>query len=458
MIYRMQQSTDQDTQAIRSIITLTVSTKLSENGFSLDELVFKTKELFERRGIAGFVALLLELVDARIAAGLNQDQAWHPRPCCAQPNYELRDRAPRRFRTSIGTIRITWRRVRCRNCGRTLIPLREFLGLVRYQSKSAELEKVLTEIISEQNYRRTTRHLDVIGMIPVPRSTAHRWVTLSACDELQPPSARLDCLMADGTGYKRRPDPLAGKDNKGELRVALGVTRGGTVVPLGAYSGDSWETIGQALQTHYDRPGRLADVLVSDGEPGLAEGLAPLIEEAQRCQWHGVHDLDRQLWLNDAPREERRRLQHELAGIIDIQLPAEDFERVAEDDRVGIKQTTDAAETKLDELVQELIRKGYRSAASYVANAKDRLFTYVRRWLRCGIVSPRVSSLIERLMRELGRRLKRIAFGWSEAGAAKMARIIIKRVTSAGQWEAYWRDRLRITDNVSLKYEGVKAT
>jgi len=29
-----------------------------------------------------------------------------------------------------------------------------------------------------------------------------------------------------------------------------------------------------------------------------------------------------------------------------------------------------------------------------------------------------------------------------------MARIIIKRFTSPGQWEKYWRDRLRIHDNV----------
>ncbi len=64
--------------------------------------------------------------------------------------------------------------------------------------------------------------------------------------------------------------------------------------------------------------------------------------------------------------------------------------------------------------------------------------------------------LIERTMRELGRRLKRMAFGWSEEGAAKMARIIIKRFTSAGRWEKYWRDRLRIQDNVMLVLRSIK--
>jgi len=64
--------------------------------------------------------------------------------------------------------------------------------------------------------------------------------------------------------------------------------------------------------------------------------------------------------------------------------------------------------------------------------------------------------MIERLMRELGRRLKRMAFGWSREGAAKMARIIIKLFTSAGQWQNYWRDKLRIHDNVMLVLRSTK--
>jgi len=37
-------------------IALEVLTCTSEKGFSLDELVYRTRELFEREGLAGFVA------------------------------------------------------------------------------------------------------------------------------------------------------------------------------------------------------------------------------------------------------------------------------------------------------------------------------------------------------------------------------------------------------------------
>ena len=61
------------------------------------------------------------------------------------------------------------------------------------------------------------------------------------------------------------------------------------------------------------------------------------------------------------------------------------------------------------------------------------------------------------MMREIARRLKRMAFGWSEKGAAKMTRIIIKRFTSAVEREEYWEERIRITGNVKLAPEGIYA-
>lgn len=85
------------------------------------------------------------------------------------------------------------------------------------------------------------------------------------------------------------------------------------------------------------------------------------------------------------------------------------------------------------------------------------IFTYLERWLKTGLMTPRVSSMIERMMREIARRLKRIAFGWSPAGAAKMAPIIIKRFTSAAQWEKYWKDRLKIDGKVIMLLKEIKA-
>ena len=45
---------------------------------------------------------------------------------------------------------------------------------------------------------------------------------------------------------------------------------------------------------------------------------------------------------------------------------------------------------------------------------------------------------------------------WQD-GAAKMARIIIKRFTSVAQWETYWKDRLKIEGKVIMLLKEIKA-
>ena len=442
---------------MQTIITLDVLCATSDQGFSLDELVFRTQELFLTEGLPGVVSLILQLVDEKLSIDMMQGRTnSDPCACCSQPAYVSHDRPSRRFRTSVGDVSLRWRRVKCTRCGKTHIPLQRFLGLEPYQSKTAELEKLVTEIVSEQSYRRSSDHLNRIGRIPVPKSTAHRWVVQSECDQLDSGHETLDVLFADGTGYKRRPNPDAGITNRGELRIALGVDKKGRIVPLGAFSGQDWETIAAVVQSHVAEGKPVADILVSDGERGLIQSLGRLCNDQQRSHWHLVRDLNHTMWQNDAGKPERRHAQKHLAAIIGIELPEEDFERIREEDKEHLDQAVTEAECDIRKLITRLLDKGYQVAADYLIRACKNIFGYVRRWLETGIVTPRVSSMIERMMRELARRLKRMAFGWSEQGAAKMARIIIKRFTSAGQWEKYWREKLRIDDNVMLVLKTIK--
>ena len=442
---------------MQNIITLEVLSATSEKSFSLDELVFRTKKLFETEGLAGFVGLILGLTDERICTNMVQGEIKHSeRACCLNPKYEYHGRSNRQFRTSVGQVMIRWRRLKCTSCGKTLIPLREFLGLELYQSKTSELEKIVTELVSEQSYRRSSNHLDSIGSIPVPKSTAHRWVVQSECDRIDTGTETFDLLFADGTGYKRRPNKEADINNRGELRMALGVDKSGSIVPLGAFSGKSWDEIAAVVQGKRDDSKAVADMLVSDGESGIAQSFSDLCNSHQRCHWHCVQDLNYMMWHDKAEKIERRQMQKKLAAIIGIELPEEDFEKVEDSDKTLLAQAVAAAEYDIGKLIKKLLDRGYVTAADYLIRASKNMFSYVHRWLLTGIVGPRASSMIERMMRELARRLKRMAFGWSEESAARMARIIIKRFTSAGQWEKYWKDRLRIEDNVLLVLRSIK--
>ena len=434
---------------MQNIIALEVLTSLSKSGFSLDELVISTRQLFSEKGIPGLIELILQLLDENISIQLKQNPSLCSLPkCCDQSHYVFLDHRDRQFRTSGGLVKISWRRCRCTGCEKTVIPLREFLGISAYQSKTEELEKTVVEVVSEQSYRRGSRHLETIGNIPVPKSTAHRWVADSHCDDMDTGIETFDQLFADGTGYKKRCNKEEGTSNRGELRIALGVDRQGSVVPLGSWSGESWDEISQQIKGKRQDNQPVAEVLVSDGERGLSEALADLCNEHQRCSWHFIHDLNFTMWQAGAPKTERDAKQEELINIIGIELPEEDFQAVSSQEQEEISSKLDKARNDLERLSDYLISKGYDEAAGYVKRGGKNIFTYLERWLKTGLITPRVSSMIERMMREIARRLKRIAFGWSPAGAAKMARVIIKRFTSAAQWDEYWKSRLKIHGKV----------
>lgn len=431
---------------------------VSENGFSLDELVVKTKLLFEQKGMSAFVSFVLALVEETLLVDLcSGKKSWPWSQCCATPCLKVHDRRARSFRTSVGKVDIQWRRVICRQCGHMFIPLEKMLGIEKYQSKTAELEKMVTEIVSEQSYRRSSAHLETIGEIPVPKSSLHRWVMQSDCDEIETPDETLDLLFVDGTGYKRKPDLEQGHNNRGEVKVALGVRNDGAVVPIGTWSGERWDAISKQINEHRNNPDEpFAKLLISDAEPGMAEAFANMINGEQRCHWHAIHDLDYMMWIDKAGKGERRDTQYQLRNIIGIDVPQEDIQHVSQEEKAELTKQIEDAEEQIQRLAESLYGRGYDKAATYVRRMKNNLFTYLKFWMLSGLISPRASSMIERMMREIGRRLKRMAFGWSEKGAAKMARIIIKRFTTADQWDAYWKQKLRINDNVLLTFRGIK--
>jgi hypothetical protein len=54
-----------------------------------------------------------------------------------------------------------------------------------------------------------------------------------------------------------------------------------------------------------------------------------------------------------------------------------------------------------------------------------------------GIACPRATSIIENLIRELVLRLKKIGWNWSDAGAARMGRIVVVCRYGHAEWEEY---------------------
>jgi len=72
--------------------------------------------------------------------------------------------------------------------------------------------------------------------------------------------------------------------------------------------------------------------------------------------------------------------------------------------------------------------------------------------LLLGIACPKASSFIERKMRKLGRRIKKLAYNWKEEGLNKVTNIQLKIFASSEEWEKYWREKMDFDQNVLLNF------
>jgi transposase-like protein len=314
---------------------------------------------------------------------------------------------------------------------------------------------VAVETFSEQSYRRGTSNFSTIGVVPVPRSTGQRWVMESKSGSCDQQHEKLQVIMADATGFNRRPDAIKGVDNQGEVRVSIGLTREGSWVALGAHTEKNWEQIAAELRDRVGSAGQKPELAVLDGGRGMAEAFSTVANRVQRCEWHLVHQLRFALYDDGVKKPDQQPHLEKLAAILQVQTPAGELEKIQPEQRAGLEKKLFGIAAEMDGLIAELERGGHDHAATYLKSAQGHTFRWLAFWLKTGFRCPRTTSHLERLMREIGRRLKKIAFGWSEQGAAQMTRILIRRIVNTEEWETHWKKVLRLDDKVKILFRSV---
>jgi hypothetical protein len=85
-----------------------------------------------------------------------------------------------------------------------------------------------------------------------------------------------------------------------------------------------------------------------------------------------------------------------------------------------------------------------------------RLFTNIELWLKTGVIAPKTISLLERVFREIARRLKRTAWGCSDEAVTNISKMIMIRQYSRDKWEKYWKEKLGIKGYFDIQIQSVK--
>ena len=344
--------------------------------------------------------------------------------------------------TVFGKLKLPIRVAQCRTCGARYSPLLDALKMMPYSRKESNFEHEVIEAVIDTNYRRLIegRSIDIsLGGI-------HNLVVgsdIGQPDEVCVDVDDLSAIMADGTGYKRQ------KGKKGELRSVIGVTATGQVEPLGTFANTQWSEIEQIIKERFKETKACGIPFIYDGEPGLDNFLSE-VAESQRCAWHGPRGLYHSLWEDGLKKKDSQPQINNLKHLIGIELPRTDYELIKDQDRQAVEQKYQSSKTEIIELINTFRKKGYHHGAAYLESLSQRIFTNVEIWLKTGVIAPKTISLLERIFREIGRRIKRIAWGWSDKTVSKLSHMIILKKYSKEKWEKYWKQKLGIEGNFSI--------
>ena len=446
-------------------ITITLQYDLAIGKVNLNEIVYELKELRDPL-MLNILEQILRGYDDLISERLSQTDIYpskarkglgrHVRKDDPEGRFcrgrKIRKRGyrskPRRISTVFGKLDLPIRRGECCNCGSVYSPLLDALQVGRYSHKEMNFEYEVIEALIDTNYRRLIdgRSIDIsLGGI-------HNIVVGSDIDEtfLGPVSTEdLSAIMADGTGVKQH------QGRKGELRAVVGITKGGSVEPLGSFTNTEWPEIERTIKERIKEAELYNIPFIYDGEPGLDDFLSD-VAESQRCTWHGPRGLYHALWEDGLKKKESQPETDKINQLIGIELPEGDFEILKEEDKEQVKTKYEGSKSGIKELIKTFREKGYGHGASYLENLSERLFTNIELWLRTGIIAPKTTSLLERLFREIGRRLKRIAWGWSDKAVTNISKMIMIRQYSRDKWEQYWKEKLGIKGYFNIEIGAVK--
>lgn len=358
---------------------------------------------------------------------------------------------PRVIKTVFGDLKLNLREVECLKCKARFCPLLNALEIEHYERKEGNFEHEVIEAVIDTNYRRLIegRSID-ISLGGVHNIVVQNNINDQFTKEI--PIQHFSGMAGDGTDIKQY------RGSKGALRIIIGLDANNRVVPVGSWVNTPWQNIEEDIKKRLNVNEKYNIPLIYDGEPGLEHFLSDVVVNSQRCIWHAPRGLYHSLWEDGLKKANSEEYQAQLKHLVAIEIPEQDYELIKDEDKNLIKTQLEESKKELNNLIETFEQKGYTHATAYLQSLAKNVWSYVDLWLQTGVVCPKTTSLLERIFRELGRRLKKIAWGWSDPVALNISKMILIKKYSRDQWEEFWKNKLGIKGAFMIKIASVKVT
>jgi hypothetical protein len=430
---------------------------------NLNEIVYKVDEMADqllRQVVEKLAEAYQEEVVERLRPGHSSSEraglgrhslkGAQNKPCsCRKVRLKGFRATPRCINGKFGQLRIRLQVVECLGCGKRFSPLLDALGIEPYAGHEDVLENAVVDAVIDTNYRRLVEG----HSLDVSTGSIHNFVAGSDIGEVLGDELEMDryqAIMADGTRFKKK----GGK--RGEMRVLVGITASGGLEPIGSWVDTPWQEIERQAKARIKaEESQQLPLFVYDGEPGLDDFLAGAVEGHHRCAWHAPRGLYHAMWEDGKGKKQSRPLEDEIARIVAIELPEDEYDLLEPDAIEAVRDVYKTAKKDMAELIDVLSKQECPHAVEYLKNLVKGMFRQVEMWLATGIVAPKTTSRLERLFRELGRRLKRIAWGWSDKVATNLSKMIMVKQYRPEVWKKYWLKKMGIEGHLTIWVQNV---
>lgn len=357
------------------------------------------------------------------------------------------------------------------------------LRLLRMKGTDNKVRYALNEVVEIPSYKRYTLDAFEAGFGLIPhlsykrsgteserirgsspgKSTLHRRLKACAAQVEVHPDQKAKgyrYVVVDGTGVRFQ--RCSGSKRKrvetygGEVRMvhaSRGVGKPFEVI--GRWTNTSWATIAGQVYERIDPAD--VQVLISDGEPGIAEAFLHKHMKHQRCSVHVWKDL-RQFLYQDGVKKAG---QTEIYGLLH-RVPVftytnkQNMETLKAGDTAAVQQQICASQKQLLELQQVLKDKGYHKTATYIANLSEPLVTFLNHWTATGEAAPSTSNIAENRFSLIKNRIARIGRRWSEPGLKRWIDLAIHKLFPGYDWSKLWKNLLPLTGNLTCEIVAIQ--
>jgi len=355
----------------------------------------------------------------------------------------------RTIRTKFGDIILNLIKIRSLETGEITTPLLSEIGIRSRQRYTEHLMKDCLTLASATTYRKASDEMKEIGGVYVPKTTIHRFVQeigprIKQKSETSVEKKQIlagDSTKAHGMNKKKnRVNIVIGIDpiKKEKTLVSASVNR-------------KWSDIGDELK----RKGIVDDKTIglSDSDREIREALTTSKTNSQLCIVHYLRYFSYTLWQSGLIKEERDKLVSKMEGII---YTLKNSVKKHSDDVDAIKERVVKTKEEVRRVAKTTMRLGCREAADYISGSLVFVLTFALLAIE-GVQIPYTNNMLERFIREMNRRIKKIGAHWSPRGLDNIVNIRLIRYTRRKVYDEFWEECLysRNKKHISLRVDKV---